>query len=82
MLEGLGARYSKVYATKAAKHLALKPDQMVFFLGHSDTDVEHSAAIRRIIADAELTHDEWQWMGCAATTAGKLYSEMYNEAAG
>ena len=82
VLEGLGATYSKRYASKAAKQLALKPEQMVFFLGHGDTDVEHSAAIAKVIADSSLTNDEWQWMVCAATTAGKLYADMYDEAVG
>ena len=82
VLEGLGATYSKPYAMKVAKQLQLKPEQMVFFLGHSDTDVVHTQDIRDVIAESALTVDEWQWMSCAATTAGKLYADMYNEAAG
>ena len=67
---------------KVAKQLRLQPEQMVFFLGHSDTDVVHTQDIRDVIAESALTVDEWQWMSCAATTAGKLYADMYNEAAG
>ncbi len=82
VLEGLGATYSKEYAGKAARLLTLKPDQMVFFLGHSDTDVVHTEDIRRLLAGSDLTAQDWRWLSLAATTGGRLYRGMYEDAAG
>lgn len=80
VLEGLGAAYSKRYALLVAKQLELKPNQMMFFLGHSDTDVEHTQEIHKVVSELNLSAIEWQWMACAATTAGQLYTQMYEEA--
>jgi hypothetical protein len=79
VLEGMAASHSKIYAGKAARLLALKPNQMQFYLGHSDTDVVHARELHEVIDSCELSESEWKWMEVAAITAGRLYCAMVNE---
>jgi len=80
VLESIGATHGKNYATKLCQILKLKPNQAVFFFGHGDTDVGHTADLLKIIDACDLSERDWDWMNHAARTAGRLYREMYDEA--
>lgn len=82
VLESIGAKYGKIYATKICETLELKPNQAVFFFGHGDTDVGHAEDLLNVIEGCRLSDADWDWMIHAAATAGKLYKAMYDEAAG
>ncbi len=80
VLESIGARHGKAYATRLCKALQLAPDQARFFYGHGDTDVGHSRDLLEVIDRCGLGEREWAWMHHAARTAGALYQAMYDEA--
>jgi len=80
VLEGIGANFGKRYAMRVCQALELKPNQALFFYGHGDTDVGHSADLLRVIDNCALTSHDWAWMCHAAKTAGVLYRAMYEEA--
>lgn len=81
VLEGLGATYSKTYATKLAQLLSLRPTQLRFFLGHGDTDVGHVQDIFDVLRRSPLGDRDWTLMEHTAKTAFALYRGMYEEAA-
>lgn len=80
VLESIGASYGKKYAMMTVEQLKLTTEQTVFFFGHGDTDVGHTADLLRVIEQCPLTEYDWKWMCHAARTAGVLYKNMYNEA--
>lgn len=80
VLESIGATYGKDYSTRLCKALKLTRDQVVFFYGHGDTDVGHTAEVLEVIDGCELTPEEWAQMGHYARVAGHLYRAMYEEA--
>lgn len=80
VLESIGAGYGKKYATQLCQVLKLKPNQAVFFFGHGDTDVGHTADLIKIIDGCYLSSADWDWMCHAAFTGGHLYKSMYDEA--
>ncbi len=79
MLESLGANYGRRIAETLMGCLKLKPDQVMFAFGHGDTDVGHAADILEVLDRAELTENEWTYLAYAASTAGILYRQIYEE---
>lgn len=79
VLEGYGAAYGKEYATSVSKTLQLKPDQMIFFLGHGDTDIGHTKEILDVLTKTPLTNQDLKMMENVAITTSVLYSNMYEE---
>jgi hypothetical protein len=77
VLEGIGAALGTTYGTRLARALQLAPDQMVFFAGHGETDVLHSAELRQVLADAAPTPAEWERLAAIARSAGRLYTMLY-----
>lgn len=63
-----------------ARQAALTADQMVFFVGHAESDQGHSADLRRIITAAAPSETEYGLLGWAAQTSADLYRMMYVEA--
>ncbi|MBS0367469.1 MAG: iron-containing redox enzyme family protein [Proteobacteria bacterium] len=80
VLEGFGARYGKLYATKLAKALSLRHDQLQFFFGHGDTDVGHTQEIFEVLGKSNLSEVDWCTMIDVAGTASALYRAMYDQA--
>ncbi len=79
MLESLGASYGRKVAETLMSCLSLKPDQVMFAFGHGDTDVGHAADILEVLDRANLTENEWTYLAYAASTAGTLYRQIYQE---
>jgi 3-oxoacyl-[acyl-carrier-protein] synthase III len=77
MLETLGATYGKQYAMKMAATLGLRKDQMMFYLGHGDTDVGHTEEIYEVLASSRLSPREWSQLIHSVEVAGHLYRQMY-----
>lgn len=80
VLETIGARYGKTYATRVCELLSLRAEQAKFFFGHGDTDVGHAADLLRVISETNLGEKDWDMMCHAASTAGTFYTAMYNAA--
>jgi len=79
VLESLGANYGKAYAQELCRILNLKPEQVVFFYGHGDTDVGHTQEILSVIDKCNLDSRAWEEMCYVARTGGQLYRQIYNE---
>lgn len=81
VIESIGAKYGKLYATKITQILRLNLEKVTFFNGHGDTDKVHSQEIINLLSNIQLiTEREWNWIFYAAKTAGILYTAMYNAA--
>jgi len=81
VLEGIGSRHGHTYARGICQVLELEPGQSQFFLNHGITDREHSKEILTLLEECHLSATEWGWMCHFATTAGRLYSNMYEAVA-
>ncbi|WP_293368839.1 iron-containing redox enzyme family protein [Nevskia sp.] len=79
-LETMSARLGPDTARRMARQAALTADQMVFFVGHAESDQGHSADLRRIITAAAPSETEYGMLGWAAQTSADLYRMMYEEA--
>lgn len=79
-LETMSARLGPDSARRIARQAALAPNQMVFFVGHAESDQGHSADLRRIIIAAAPSEAEYGVLGWAAQTSADLYRMMYEEA--
>ncbi len=79
VLEGIGATHAKRFAQVIAGHLKLTKDQLVFALGHSDTDIGHTEEIFRLLDQSNIQSEEWAWLIHSAKTSALLYRDMYNE---
>lgn len=79
-LETMSARLGPETARRMAQQAGLTPDQMVFFVGHAESDQGHSADLRRIIMAAAISETEYGLLGWAAQTSADLYRMMYEEA--
>jgi hypothetical protein len=81
VLEGIGARYGAEYGKRLCQSLHLAPTQMSFFLSHGETDVKHVEDLEVVLQNANLSPHDWSRMGRIASTAGRFYRGMYDEAA-
>jgi hypothetical protein len=81
VLEGIGARHGVTYGRKLLETLHLRPSQASFFLSHGTTDKKHIVELGEVIAQCELSAEEWLWMNHAARTAGLFYRAMYDHEA-
>jgi Iron-containing redox enzyme len=77
-LESIGASFGERYAVKLMTVLSLKEDQVLFFKGHGDTDIGHTREIMDVLERANFDASEWKALCTAASTAGTLYSRIYD----
>jgi hypothetical protein len=78
VLEGIGAAHGETYGRTLVEQLGLQREQVTFFLSHGATDLVHASELRDLLADAELTPDEWDRMNHVASMTGRIYREMYS----
>ncbi len=81
ILESVGANFGKRYGEKLVQTLKLNNAQILFFSGHGETDVGHTEDIWRVLEKSHLTPNDLGWMCHTAEVAGKLYFQMYEDAA-
>lgn len=72
-LESLGANYGARCAKRLQEVLGVAPEAVVFVHGHGDTDVGHTADIVRVLAEQNLSAEEWTEMTHVAGTAFTLW---------
>lgn len=76
-LEGVGGALAERHGRRVASILALGPQQMQFFLGHSVTDAEHSLELAEILRRAVTSDEGWTVMEEKMQQASRLYAEIY-----
>lgn len=82
MLESLAGSIGKGYSERMIAQLELKPEQAYFFFGHAESDVGHTEELWKVLAECEISRNDWGWMCQAAATAASLYFHIYDECAG
>jgi len=81
-LETMSARLGPSAAAAIASQAGLTKEQMVFFLGHAESDQGHSADLAEVLSLSGLSAAEFGAIGWAAATSAALYRNMYDDAVG
>lgn len=78
VLEGIGGRFGSKYARRLVQALGLRPGQMAFLMGHSESDAVHSEELKQVLVEHVHTDAEWLALSHIARTAGALYTALYD----
>jgi Iron-containing redox enzyme len=76
-LESFGAKFGAWSARKLCSNLGLSKNQVVFFGGHGDTDVGHTAEILDVLSRTEISEKRQQELVSISKNASALYCRMY-----
>jgi hypothetical protein len=77
VLEGIGGRFGSKYARRLVQALGLRPEQLAFLMGHSESDAVHSEELKQVLVDCVQSDAEWLALSHIAATAGALYTALY-----
>jgi hypothetical protein len=79
VLEGISSSFGLKYGREALKVLNLNPSQARFFLSHGELDQDHEKDILSLIAESNLSSDEYKKLTYVAKTTANLYKKIYND---
>lgn len=76
-IESISRNFSSNYSSKVFQKLALKSSQATFFF-RRNSETTSLETILRVLDEANISAQEWQWVMNATRTAGFLYRAIYD----
>jgi hypothetical protein len=78
VLEGVSGSFGGNYGAKVVKMLGLTKENAKFFLVHGELDQGHTEDVMSVLAEENLTGEQWAEMEQIARVTSQLYKNIYN----